>query len=584
MPTTNSASGNQARISYLNYRATVLVALGGFVLLYSFVTYSGLLQGVALLWWSDMAWTISSLAAGLKCLHTARLQKRPNRRRAWLAFGVAALLWFTGMLVWDYLELVRSVVTPYPSLADYFYLALAPVFVLGIFFYREDTSTRYVTLVQVGNMGIIVCTVVIVTSVILYPQIESSVQSRAYVYFAIAYAAVFMSAFIFALFSYWFYRWGRERRVFMLLLSALFVHAVVDTLYTFELMGKSYGAANYLNVFWIVAFALQYWAAVEQDTSDLQSRQERPDPDSVAATQQIEGIVPSLSLSAIVVTLWAFSEHVSYGLLTFLLAVALVLMVFMAVREWSMSRSLTAARCNLEETVRQRTQELTLANRELEAYSYSIAHDLRAPLRAVTGFSQIVLEDAASKLNDEEKDSLKRIANAGNYMAQLIDEILDLARVSRAELVLESVDLGAISRNVVQQLCEADPDRVVEWSVQDGLVVQGDARLLSLAMQNLIGNAFKYSAREQCATIAVGANTDGGDPVYYVRDNGAGFEMQYADKLFKPFHRLHRQDEFPGSGVGLATVLRIVERHGGRIWAEAEPGQGAAFYFTLAPR
>ena len=146
--TTNIASGDRAGVSYLNDRATVLVALLSFVLLYSIVTYSGWLQGVELLWWSDMAWTIRSLAAGLKCLHTARLQKRRNRRQAWLAFGVAALLWFTGMLVWDYLELVRSVVTPYPSLADYFYIALAPAFVLGILLYREDTSTRYVTLVQ----------------------------------------------------------------------------------------------------------------------------------------------------------------------------------------------------------------------------------------------------------------------------------------------------------------------------------------------------------------------------------------------------------------------------------------------------
>jgi light-regulated signal transduction histidine kinase (bacteriophytochrome) len=202
-------------------------------------------------------------------------------------------------------------------------------------------------------------------------------------------------------------------------------------------------------------------------------------------------------------------------------------------------------------------------------------------LRAVTGFSQVLLEDAAAKLNDDEKDSLNRIVSSGKYMAQLIDEILDLARVSRTELVLAPVDLSSISRSMAQHLSENRPGHEIEWSVQDGLMVQGDARLLSLAMQNLLDNAFKYSAKQSHPRIEVGAKRTGGDNVYYVRDNGAGFDMRYAEKLFKPFHRLHRQDEFPGSGVGLATVLRIIERHAGLIWAEAEPERGATFYFTL---
>jgi light-regulated signal transduction histidine kinase (bacteriophytochrome) len=284
---------------------------------------------------------------------------------------------------------------------------------------------------------------------------------------------------------------------------------------------------------------------------------------------------------AIVGTLWAFGEHVSHAFLMFLLMVSLVLMIFLVVQEWALSQNLASARSNLEDKVRQRTQQLTLANRELEAYSYSIAHDLRAPLRAVTGFSQVLLEDAADRLTADEKDSLNRIARAGKYMAQLIDEILELARVSRVEMTPAPVDLSAISRNMLQRLCGAEPDRAVEWSVQDGLVVRADERLLSLVMQNLLGNAIKYTARKTPAQITVGARRTASERIYYVRDNGAGFDMQYADKLFKPFHRLHGQDEFPGSGVGLATVLRIIERHGGRIWGEAAPEQGATFYFTL---
>jgi signal transduction histidine kinase len=561
-------------------RPAVLTALGALVLVYSIVTYGGLLDGIALIWWSDLTWTMISLAAGLKSLHTAARQRKPNQRRAWIAFGVAALLWCAGMIVWDYLELVRSVVTPYPSLADYFYLALAPAFVVGIFFYREGTPSRYVTLVQVGNMGIIVCTVIIVTSIILYPQVQASDQPRAYLYFAGAYAVVFMSAFLFALFSYWFYRWNRNREVFLVLLGALFLHASADILYTFELMGKSYGAANYLNVVWVVAFALQYWAATKQDALDCEHGDEHAENET--ALQRLEGIAPSLSMIAIVGTLWAFGEHVSHSFLTFLLVVSLVLTLFLVVQEWSLSQALTSARSNLEEKVRQRTKQLALANRELEAYSYSIAHDLRAPLRAVTSFSQVLLEDAADRLTDEEKHSLNRIAHAGNYMAQLIDEILELARVSRIDMKLVPVDLSAISRNILRRLCEADPHREVEWSVQEGLLVRGDERLLWLAMQNLLGNAIKYTARKTPARITVGARTADGETIYYVRDNGAGFDMQYADKLFKPFHRLHGQKEFPGSGVGLASVSRIIERHGGHVWGEGAPDQGATFCFTLA--
>ncbi len=555
------------------------MVLGAYVVIYACVTYSGLLEGLALLWWSDVAWTLISFAAAAKCLHTASLQQQRNRRRAWLAFGSAALSWFIGMLIWDYLELVRAVVTPYPSPADYFYLALAPLFVLGIFFYREDTPTRYVTLTQIGNMGIIVCTVIIVTSIILYPQIESASQPKLYVYFAIAYAAAYMSAFLFGLYSYWFYRWSSNRQVFLLLLLALFLHTGVDTLYTFELMGKSYGAANYLNVFWILAFAIQYWAAAEQDILDRQAP--AVESEGAPTLQKLESIVPALSLLAIVSTLWLFGEHVSYRFLTFLLGVSLILVGFMVLREWSLKRTLVDAQTNLEEQVRQRTLQLTLANSELEAYSYSIAHDLRSPLRAVTGFSQVLLEDAALKLNDDEKDSLNRIAAAGKDMARMIDEILELARLSRTELDLAPVDLSGISRSMAQQLSEHQPERAVEWSVQDGLMVQGDTRLLSLAMQNLLDNAFKYSAKQPHPRIEVGAMQIRGDTVYYVRDNGSGFDTRYADRLFKPFHRLHRQDEFPGSGVGLATVLRIIERHAGRIWAEAEPERGATFYFTF---
>jgi signal transduction histidine kinase len=232
-------------------------------------------------------------------------------------------------------------------------------------------------------------------------------------------------------------------------------------------------------------------------------------------------------------------------------------------------------------------RELEATNRELEAFSYSVSHDLRAPLRSIDGFSQIILEDYADELDDEGKDYLGRVRAASQRMGRLIDDILGLSRVTRGTLNRQRVDLGALATEVAEELREANPERKVEFSAQEGLEVRGDLRLLRVALVNLIGNAWKFTEKRQEARIEFGLDEElsrrGRVPVYYVRDNGAGFEMSYADKLFGAFQRLHGQDEFEGTGIGLATVQRVVHRHGGRIWAESEVGRGATFYFTLRP-
>jgi signal transduction histidine kinase len=238
-------------------------------------------------------------------------------------------------------------------------------------------------------------------------------------------------------------------------------------------------------------------------------------------------------------------------------------------------------RDHLEEEVTGRTLELTAANRELESYSYSIAHDLRAPLRSVTSFCQVFLEDAGEKLNADEKDSLQRVVSASKYMAQLIDDILKLARITRSELKLGAVDLGALARAVVERLCESGLARNVACNIQDGLVATGDRKLLTLVLDNLIGNACKYTSKTEHARIEFGAKEKDGETVFFVKDNGVGFNMRHASKLFTPFQRLHKPEEFEGTGIGLATVQRVIHRHGGRVWAKGEVDKGATFYFTL---
>jgi light-regulated signal transduction histidine kinase (bacteriophytochrome) len=226
--------------------------------------------------------------------------------------------------------------------------------------------------------------------------------------------------------------------------------------------------------------------------------------------------------------------------------------------------------------------ELQAVNKELEAFSYSVSHDLRAPLRSIDGFSQALLEDYYDQIDLNGQDYLKRIRAATQRMGQLIDDLLNLSRVMRSEMCLESVDLSALARDICTELQQSQPDRQVEFVIQTGLFAQGDQRLLHLLLLNLLHNAWKFTSKHSQAKIEFGMlPTTRTVPVYFVRDDGAGFDMAYSNKLFKPFQRLHSINEFAGNGIGLATVQRIVYRHGGQVWAQAAVEQGATFYFTL---
>jgi light-regulated signal transduction histidine kinase (bacteriophytochrome) len=206
---------------------------------------------------------------------------------------------------------------------------------------------------------------------------------------------------------------------------------------------------------------------------------------------------------------------------------------------------------------------------------------LRAPLRSINGFSQVLLEDYADKLDEEGRDCLSRVRAASERLARFIDELLDLSRMTRSEMSHERVDLSALVRDFAKELERSDPERAVEFVLQDGIVAEGDQRLLRVVLENLLRNAWKFTGSQPRARVEFGLTVLDGTPTYFVRDNGVGFDMAYAGKLFGAFQRLHRTSEFPGTGIGLATVQRIVRRHGGSVWAEGAVGQGATFYFTL---
>lgn len=239
------------------------------------------------------------------------------------------------------------------------------------------------------------------------------------------------------------------------------------------------------------------------------------------------------------------------------------------------------AQHELELTVHDRTLQLQAANKELEAFSYSVSHDLRAPLRHINGFSQALLEDYADQLDEVGKGYLQEVRGASQEMAQLIDDLLQLARVTRSELRHEPVNLSQLAEEVIADLQKSDSGRAVTVKIEDGLMAQGDTHLLRVALSNLLGNAWKFTSKRESAEITFGQESPTGDPAYFVRDNGAGFEMAYVNKLFGAFQRLHSAGDFEGTGIGLATVQRVIHRHGGRVWAEGKVNHGATFYFTL---
>ena len=228
-----------------------------------------------------------------------------------------------------------------------------------------------------------------------------------------------------------------------------------------------------------------------------------------------------------------------------------------------------------------RSAELEAANKELEAFAYSVSHDLRSPLRGIDGWSQALLEDYGGRLDQQGQGYLDRIRSETPRMGRLIDGLLQLSRVTRAEMQRQPVDLSALAQRIAARLAEANPGRQIEFMIQQALTVLADPRLLEVALTNLLDNAVKFTSHEPVARIEIRQTADRGQQSFVVRDNGVGFDMTYAGSLFGAFQRLHKVTEFPGTGIGLATVQRVIRRHGGHVWAMSQVGDGASFYFTL---
>ena len=256
-------------------------------------------------------------------------------------------------------------------------------------------------------------------------------------------------------------------------------------------------------------------------------------------------------------------------------------LVIAVIRDITARKAADAEITRLNTALRHNVEQLTVANKELEAFSYSVSHDLRAPLRGIDGFSRVLAEQYPDRLDERGCDYLARVRHAAQRMNLLIEDMLKLSRIGRAEMRRDTVNLSDLASSVISDLRQRDPEREVDVAIQPDLLVTGDCGLLRIVLENLLGNAWKFTGKTADARIAVGSSSREGESLVFVRDNGTGFDMAYAEKLFIPFQRLHTEEEFPGTGIGLAIVSRIIIRHGGRVWAEAKEGEGTTIFFTL---
>jgi diguanylate cyclase (GGDEF)-like protein/PAS domain S-box-containing protein len=356
----SSTTGPLARPGFS--RGAFLSIAGLALILYSVLIYGGVLTGTAAYWCSDIFWTLFSLLAGIRCLVTARRQPLPHHRRAWTFFGLAALSWFIGMLLWDYQELILGSYAPYPSVADYFFNGFAPLFIAGIFYYRSEQPTADFTLKQAGTLGMIFSALVVVFTIVFLGPITAAGKSLEFLVLSIVHAVLPMTALLFGLTVLWLYVWGGLRLIYVLLVFSIALHAGTDILYNYAQLGESFGASNYLNIYWLIAFTLQYWAAQEQaalsETGDMAVRDERPE----RPVHELEALIPALLIAGMVVVAWLFRVELTYRTVSAVLPVVLIFGIFLGSREWWLDHCET----RLTEALRLSNEALGQANFELK--------------------------------------------------------------------------------------------------------------------------------------------------------------------------------------------------------------------------
>src|SRR5688500_9026643 len=561
----------------------------------------------AAIWINDIAWTLTSAGAAWACLRTSRRAERP-RRRAWLMLGLGCLSWLIGQLHWNYSQLVLGVGIPFPSVGQIFFSAFALFAIAGVLQMPESRERSQFTFKHLGNIGLVTCCLIMT---IVLGTLEPALQSRVpgfYLVIAVVHTLLVAATFLTALYALWTYRWSTSWMPMLLLVLATAIYAVANLVYAHSLLTNSYLADDLINVSWLLMFGLIAVAAYGQ--ASLSRPGARVADGFPAHGRWLEAAIPALLLIIMIVVAVASSSALSTRVVLSAAVLFILFAIILGVREaWIQNESqhltrrlvatneqlqsanvelrLSEARYRelataLEQRVSERTIELKRAYDELEGFSYAVAHDLKAPLRAINGFAHLFEAEMDDRLSAQAREHLSRIRNGSLRMATLIDDLLAYSHIDRRGLQSSVVALPELVESVLLQYADEVQRRHVQLSVEvEPIRLRVDAEGLLLALRNLFENALKYTRERQHPHIDVHARRNDLGVVLSIADNGIGFEMEYHDHIFKIFQRLHRDDQYPGTGIGLALVRKAVERLGGKVWAQSRPGEGATFNIQL---
>jgi signal transduction histidine kinase len=560
-------------------------------------------------WINDLAWTVAAAAAAYCCFRTAR-QVEPERRRAWLWITAACASWLLGQLHWNYVHLILKVQQPFPSLNQIFYTGFAFFIMVGVMQLPEARNRDPFTLKHVGNLGLVTCCLAVTVVLgMLEPALQNPSVTATFLWVGVTHTVLVAGTFLFTLSALWTFRWGPSWTPMLLIVIGTCIYAVSNFAYAHALLTQSYLPDDVVNVSWLLMFGLVACAAYEQ--AWLSKR----DPGKIAQKTRVrerwlEAVMPALLIVIMIVVALSSSATFTPRVIWLSAMIFILFAVILGAREaWIQNesqqltdqlmsanqqlqdanlelrhseqryRELTTA---LEQRVGERTTELKRAYEELEGFSYAVAHDLKAPLRAINGFAHLFEQEMQGQLTDRSREHLSRIRNGSLKMATLIDDLLSYSHIDRRGMQASVVSLPSLVDQVLNSYQDEIQRRgIVMTVVVEPMTVRVDASGLALALRNLVENALKYTRETKGPRIAVVCRRKDGGVLLAVTDNGIGFDMQYHDHIFKLFQRLHRDDQYPGTGIGLALVRKAIERLGGKVWAQSKPDAGSTFTIEL---
>jgi signal transduction histidine kinase len=577
------------------------------MLVYGLALYVG--GNETAVWINDLAWTLASAVAALFCFRAAR-QVEESRRRAWLLMAIACSSWFVGQLHWNYVQLVLQVEQPFPSLNQIFYTGFAIFMIAGVFQLPEARNRAPFTLKHVGNLGLITCCLAVTVVLgMLEPALQNPEVTPAFLWLGVVHTVLVSGTFLVALSALWTFRWGASWTPMLLLVFATGIYAATNLVYAHSLLAGHYLPSDLINASWLAMFGVVACAAHEQvwltghEQGDLTEQMQ-------ARERWLEAVVPALLIIIMVVVAMSstamLTARVAWSVASLFILFAVILgareayiqseaqlltdelvVTNQQLQDANVELRLSEARyrdltAELEQRVGERTTELKRAYDELEGFSYAVAHDLKAPLRAINSFAHLFEEEMQGQLTERSREHLNRIRNGSLKMATLIDDLLAYSHIDRRGLQASVVSLPTLVDQVLSHYQDEVQRRNIVLSVVvEPMTLRVDSSGLALALRNLVENALKYTREAVQPRIAIVCRRKEGAVLLSVTDNGIGFDMQYHDHIFKLFQRLHRDDQYPGTGIGLALVRKAIERLGGRVWAQSKVGEGSTFTIEL---